>query len=112
MIHDRSAVAEAVLSGRVGVCDCVDMYFEGDGVGVDCLRGEPCGVAARTVGDRPTGDSGLRNGDARGELKESGCFMGVGGFDYVRISKARDRSHDTANLPSWRVMRVVQRVFA
>jgi hypothetical protein len=47
-------------------------------------------VAARTVGDRPTGDSGRLNGDARGELKESGGLTGLGGFDYSNVRAGRD----------------------
>jgi hypothetical protein len=92
LIHDRSVNA-TVLKGRDGVCDCDCDWdgagFEGERVGVDCLRGEPCGVAARTVGERPTGDSGLRKGDARGELKASGAFAGLGWLDCDRVRRAR-----------------------
>ena len=42
-------------------------------MGVDCLVGEVVGVVARMVeGERANGDSGRRNGEARGELKERG----------------------------------------
>jgi hypothetical protein len=43
---------------------------------VDCLSGELCGVGARTVeGDRPSGDSGRRKGDARPALKDKGTGL-------------------------------------
>ena len=40
--------------------------------GADNLVGDALGVAARTVEGDLNGDSGRRNGDARGELKDMG----------------------------------------
>jgi hypothetical protein len=71
--------------------------FVGDWEGVDFLRGEPCGVGARTVdGERPRGDSGRRKGEARGELNDSGgtALEGVLGADW-RVSMAAGQGHTT-----------------
>lgn len=58
----------AVASGRTHVellatvADSMSTAREG----VEFFSGEPCGVGARTVeGERPKGDSGLLNGEAR-----------------------------------------------
>lgn len=89
VIHERSSGALGLKGRRAG---CV---FEGDSndgdnsEGVDCFKGDPCGVAARTVeGDLADGDSGLRKGDARALLslrpKVSGAGLrGLDGFDYA-----------------------------
>jgi hypothetical protein len=77
--HDLSPASPGVgLNGRPPIEDC---ERESSGFGVEVLRGEPEGVAARTVeGERRTGDSGLLNGDARWPPNERG-FMGLDGFD-------------------------------
>lgn len=50
----------------------------------DSLVGEEEGVEARRVdGDLPSSESGRRNGEARGELKDSGL---VGEVDYTVVS--------------------------
>jgi hypothetical protein len=78
LIHDPSLAVEGV----------VEANLVGDWDGVDFFRGEPCGVGARTVdGERPRGDSGLRKGEARWELKDNGGTLeGVVGADCDKVS--------------------------
>ena len=84
----------AALNGRA---DC-DRAKSG-GFGVDALSGEPDGVAARTVeGERPSGDSGRRKGEARW-LPKSG-FMGPGEFDCEFIIST-DTAWSNRDLPLW-----------
>jgi hypothetical protein len=76
--HDRSATGVGRMSaaGREGV---------------EFLRGEPWGVGASTVdGERPKGDSGLLNGEARCDVN---VLDGVPGLDYI-LSVHEIRSGD------------------
>jgi len=78
VIHERSSAPAAAgwgLNERDGV--------EEAKFGVDCFNGEPWGVPARMVdGERPSGDSGLRKGDARPLVKDRGAGLrGDDGFD-------------------------------
>jgi hypothetical protein len=74
--HDLSSTTPG-LNGRRDVCEEDEARCDGVLVGVDCLRGDPCGVGARIVeGERTSGDSGRRNGDARPPLlKERGAGL-------------------------------------
>lgn len=75
---ERSSVAARdTEAGRAGE-DCMlpdDLKCESDAIEFDCFNGDVLvGVLARTVdGERPKGDSGLLNGEARGELKARGA---------------------------------------
>jgi hypothetical protein len=85
-IHERSSV----VLGLNGLECKREGEREGDAAKVecvDCFRGEPCGVEARTVdGDCARGDSGRLKGDMRPLLSlrpnDSGAGLsGLGGFD-------------------------------
>jgi len=82
--HERSsAPAGGGLKVRAEVDD-VNLVGDWEGVMLDCLSGEPPGVAARIVeGERPDGDSGRRKGDARPlPLNKGAGLMGDDGFDW------------------------------
>jgi hypothetical protein len=71
--HERSVAVVPGLEARKG--DCV-----GDGDRVEFFNGDPwVGVAARTVDGERAGDSGRRNGELRGLLKDNGA--GRSGLD-------------------------------
>jgi hypothetical protein len=74
--HERSAVAGPGLEERKG--DCV---VDGDR---EFFNGDPwVGVAARTVDGERAGDSGRRNGELRGLLKDNGeGRSGLDGLDF------------------------------
>lgn len=81
--HERSS---PVVGGGLNAREEVDeLNFAGECEGVlfDCFSGEPPGVPPRTVdGERPRGDSGRRNGEARPvELNRGAGLRGEGGFD-------------------------------
>jgi hypothetical protein len=62
LIHERSSAAGVKVLLLAGDVDAMGA----NGGPVLCFRGDPWGVAARTVeGERPRGDSGRRKGDMR-----------------------------------------------
>lgn len=77
-VHESAStwfVGVELCANREGVVvDIVVANFVGDGLGVDCLRGE---------GD--AGDSGRRKGDARGEPYERGDGLYGVDIDMVAI---------------------------
>ena len=77
--HDGSVAVGPGLEARKGKGDCV-----GDGDSVDFFNGDPwVGVAARTVDGERAGDSGRRNGELRGLLKDNGAGRsGLDGLDF------------------------------